>query len=327
MKKMMSAGLFLVFLLCLAACGKNAAEKWQEQYDLGQQYLLEESYEEAIVAFTAAIEIDPNQADAYIGRGGAYRLSGETDEDFALALADYQKAQELDETKTEAYLGIAEVYILQGDYDSALEILENGLSQVNESSTLEEKMEEIQELIQENSDQENSSAQESSSSESSSETADSGTDSALAPSEGSLGGTLAVRDFSYEYLEGGVESGGVIFGEGRMHISCTIEGPENLRGIAHFTADDLNTLQGSELEEIITARLQAPYDNFEGQLPFTFEDDLEIYLEDSGLTLYVLLIGVDEAGNAVDYAIFPVEVPDIAPEMEGVEGEDYYTLF
>lgn len=319
-KKFGIAGLLLMLLL-IAACSKSTLEKWQEQYDLGMRYLEEGSYKEAIVAFTAAIEIDPNQADAYIGRGGAYRLSGETDEDFALALADYQKALDLDGAKTEAYLGMAELYILQGDYDSALEALENGLSQVNESSALEEKMEEIQELIQENS------AEESSSGESSAEAADSGANSPLEPSEGALGGTLAVRDFSYEYLEGGAESGGVTFGEGRMHISCTIEGPENLRGIARATSDDISTFQGSELEETITARLQAPYDNFKGQLPFTFEDDLEIYPEDSGLTLYVLLIGVDEAGNAVDYAIFPVEIPDIAPEMEGVEGEDYYTLF
>ena len=66
----------LLLTALLAACSKSAEERWQEQYDLGQQYLLEENYEEAIVAFTAAIEIDPNQADAYIGRGDAYILSG-----------------------------------------------------------------------------------------------------------------------------------------------------------------------------------------------------------------------------------------------------------
>ena len=321
MKKKVIVYVFAVIALLLAACGKSTAEKWQEQYDLGQQYLLEEKYEEAIVAFTAAIEIDPKQADAYIGRGDAYLLSGETEEILALALADYQTALELDGTKTAAYLGIADIYVSQGDYSSALEVLETGLSQVNESSALDEKIQEIQELIQENS------AEESSSGESSTEAADSGANSPFEPSDGSLGGTLAVRDFSYEYLEGGVESGGVIFGEGRMHISCTIEGPENLRGIAIYVSDDLATLQGSELEEIVAARLQTPYDTYEEQPPFTFEEDIEIYLEDSGLTLYVLLIGVDEAGNAVDYAIFPVEVPDIAPEMEGVEGEDYFTLF
>ena len=90
MKKKVIVYVLAVIALLLAACGKSTAEKWQEQYDLGQQYLLEEKYEEAIVAFTAAIEIDPKQADAYIGRGDAYLLSGETEEILALALADYQ---------------------------------------------------------------------------------------------------------------------------------------------------------------------------------------------------------------------------------------------
>ena len=42
---------------------------WQEQYDLGVRYLAEGNYEEAIIAFTAAIEIDPNRVEAYMGRG------------------------------------------------------------------------------------------------------------------------------------------------------------------------------------------------------------------------------------------------------------------
>ncbi len=60
-------GLLVLMLLgTLAACGKSAAERWQEQYDLGMKYLEEQNYEEAIVAFTGAIEIDPNQPDTYI---------------------------------------------------------------------------------------------------------------------------------------------------------------------------------------------------------------------------------------------------------------------
>ena len=69
MKKKVIVYILTVVCLLLAACGKSALEKWQEQYDLGQQYLLEENYEEAIVAFTAAIELDPKQANVYIGRG------------------------------------------------------------------------------------------------------------------------------------------------------------------------------------------------------------------------------------------------------------------
>ena len=75
MKKLCGVLGILMLLALAAACGKSTTEKWQEQYDLGQQYLLEESYEEAIVAFTAAIEIEPNQADAYIGRGPVRRRS------------------------------------------------------------------------------------------------------------------------------------------------------------------------------------------------------------------------------------------------------------
>lgn len=128
----------------MVACGDNLAEKWQEQYDLGQKYLLEEDYEAAIVAFTEAIEIDPNQPDAYIGRGNAYIFSGETEEHLTLALADYQQATDLDPTLVEAYLGIADVYIRQGDYDAALEILNKGLSETNGNDMIAAKIEEME---------------------------------------------------------------------------------------------------------------------------------------------------------------------------------------
>lgn len=42
---------------------------------MGVRYLSEGNYEEAIIAFTAAIEIDPKRAEAYVGRGDAYVLS------------------------------------------------------------------------------------------------------------------------------------------------------------------------------------------------------------------------------------------------------------
>ena len=83
MKRIISLFLTLVLALGLVSCGVSG-DSWQEQYDLGVRYLSEGNYEEAIIAFTAAIEIDPNRAEAYVGRGDAYIGSGETEENLSL---------------------------------------------------------------------------------------------------------------------------------------------------------------------------------------------------------------------------------------------------
>lgn len=66
MKRYISMLLTLVLVVSLCACGqKTDTLTWQEQYDLGIRYLSEGNYEEAIIAFTAAIEIDPKRVDCY----------------------------------------------------------------------------------------------------------------------------------------------------------------------------------------------------------------------------------------------------------------------
>ena len=69
----------LVICLLLTACGESIEAQWQEQYDLGVRYLSDGNYEEAIIAFTAAIEIDPKQPDAYMGASEAYMAMGDTE--------------------------------------------------------------------------------------------------------------------------------------------------------------------------------------------------------------------------------------------------------
>ena len=121
---------------------------WQEQYDLGLRYLEEGNYEEAILAFTAAIEIDPKRAPAYVGRGDAYVKSGETESNLAAAKADYEKAIELNETGAEAYLGLADVYIRQGDVEKALEVLARGLEKTGDNQSIMNKIIEVQENLE-----------------------------------------------------------------------------------------------------------------------------------------------------------------------------------
>ena len=144
MKRVIHVLLTIIITLCLTSCGQSAPT-WQEQYDLGMRYLSEGNYEEAIIAFTAAIEIDPNRAVAYEGRGDAYIGSGETEENLTAALADYEAAVALDETNAAAWLGLANVYIRKMDYDFAIEVLGRGYEVTGSQEILDlcEYLEEI----------------------------------------------------------------------------------------------------------------------------------------------------------------------------------------
>ena len=135
--------ILLILIVLLCSCSKSQAAQWQEQYDLGTRYLSEGNYEEAIIAFTAAIEIDPNRAEAYVGRGDAYIGRGETEENLAAAMVDYETALELDETLVSAWLSLAEVLVQQGNLDRAIEILQQGVEATGDSG-LQQRLEELQ---------------------------------------------------------------------------------------------------------------------------------------------------------------------------------------
>lgn len=144
MKKIYYFFCAFALVFCLGACGQNTQEKWQDQYDLGVRYLAEGNYEEAIIAFTAAIEIDSKYPEAFIGRGDAYIGSGETEENLTIALEDYEEAITLDETLADAWLGLADVYIRQGNYDKALTILKEALDKTNDNQEIVDKIAQIE---------------------------------------------------------------------------------------------------------------------------------------------------------------------------------------
>lgn len=64
---------------------------YQHYMDLGNRYLSDLKYSEAVNAFTKAIDIEPKRAQAYEGRADAYANMQEYD----LAVADYERAIEL----------------------------------------------------------------------------------------------------------------------------------------------------------------------------------------------------------------------------------------
>ena len=104
MKRITSLLLALFLLLSLVACG--AKDAWQEQYDLGIRYLSDGNYQEAIIAFETAIEIEPK--------------------------------------RPEAYLGIAEAYIAAGDRDAAIAILKKGLDATGDNKQIKDKLAELE---------------------------------------------------------------------------------------------------------------------------------------------------------------------------------------
>ena len=101
--------LVLAALAVLTACGSKAATA-ADKIELGQKYLTELNYTEAIASFTEAIKLDPNNIQAYMGRAEAYMALGEYDK----ALADYRfisgTTEDMPYTRALSYIGQAEVY-------------------------------------------------------------------------------------------------------------------------------------------------------------------------------------------------------------------------
>lgn len=82
MKRIVTMLLAVLLAMGVCACGQSSTTgreptgTYQENYDLGLKYLSEGNYAEAILAFTAAIQIDPKQVDAYVSLAEAYMAAG-----------------------------------------------------------------------------------------------------------------------------------------------------------------------------------------------------------------------------------------------------------
>lgn len=140
--RLIVAVLLEVFLFTACASG---ASKANEKIELGQKYLTELNYTEAVAAFTEVIKIDPSNIEAYAGRAEAYKGLKQYEE----AKADYttviEKADDMQYTQAQAYAGRAEVYDLtddttaaESDYSAALGLLEN--EDVGKKENIAEKL-------------------------------------------------------------------------------------------------------------------------------------------------------------------------------------------
>ena len=112
-------GVLILSMVFFTACTSKAA-KAVEKVELGQKYLTELNYTEAVASFTEAIGLDPENIPAYMGRAEAYVGLKQYDD----AKADYttaiEKTEEQPYTQAEAYVGRAEVNELTTSNEDAL---------------------------------------------------------------------------------------------------------------------------------------------------------------------------------------------------------------
>lgn len=294
MKRITNYLLALAILAGVAACGNHSGTQseqhaltWQEQYDLGVRYLSEGSYEEAIIAFTAAIEIDPKQALAYVGRGHAYVQSGERGDNLAAAQADYEMAIELDEINVDAYLGLADVYIQKGEQDKALEILRQGFNLTADES--------IQQMINDMSSDINFDM---SSGVSSDKTmtrfyATVSDIELLDPVVGHNEGSVGQLNFSFEW--------------DTTQIPASLDSRIYTALIAKWNQDgftDEDILSGASSWEEIWKNEGSLWKDY----PYS-RNAFPVWEDDLGTTQQILLYALDQDGNIVGYLILPISIP------------------
>lgn len=146
-------------LLCLLAAGllltgctvKRTASQWQEHYDQGMDYLRDGYYDEALSSFNAALEADPGRAEVYVGRGMAYfSYPGDGRDHVDQAQADFEQALTLDPSNPEAWICLADVYLAREDTEGAVDLLNDGLESTHGDEQVAERLNELQEILNEN---------------------------------------------------------------------------------------------------------------------------------------------------------------------------------
>ena len=130
-------GIIIAVVIALAvAIGlgiyNSPENRMSRQLDLGQKYLEEQNYEQAVVAFNEVIEIDDRCLEAYLGGMEAYAMLGDAENrkvlcEKALGVVREFSAEEIEADKEDVtllYLAAKTVYA--GDDEKILEILQEG---------------------------------------------------------------------------------------------------------------------------------------------------------------------------------------------------------
>lgn len=124
-----------VVILCVVFCAVGIvkytyAAHVKEALSLGNKYIQEEKYEEAILNFIKVIKIEPKNIEARVGLAKAYIKTGKPEE----AEKVLKEAINIAPKKTEPYLELAKLYINENNPVNAIKILTDGYKVTSDGS-------------------------------------------------------------------------------------------------------------------------------------------------------------------------------------------------
>ncbi len=126
-----AAAVFLAAAMCLGSAGCSSdAEKFAGFMSQGDAYVEQERWEEAIIEYRNAIQLEPNNADAHHALARAYLQAGRIREGYW----ELHETGRLDPTNSEARLAYGELSLAAKENESALEAADGVLEVEPENS-------------------------------------------------------------------------------------------------------------------------------------------------------------------------------------------------
>ena len=161
MRKLLSLALAATMLLTIAACGAKPAAVPNPALVLGEKYLTDLDYEQALLQFDQAIEIEPKNPRGYLGKADALlhldrqpdavqtldtgTKSAKGDARTALKAAQAEVAESL----VDGYIGLSSAYETLGWREIAVALLKRVCEELPEESRLKEALERLMGVIEE----------------------------------------------------------------------------------------------------------------------------------------------------------------------------------
>ena len=117
----------LIVVIVLACRQVVRSNEVKSSIEMGDRYLSEMDYEQAVVAYQMALDIDAKNVKANLGLAEAY----EAQQMYPYAEAVYQNMLENDDRQEEAYKRLAALYIQQNRLEEAKELLEQAAAKTS----------------------------------------------------------------------------------------------------------------------------------------------------------------------------------------------------